>query len=164
MSQLKIKNGATWEEIPAGGIGVPSGGTEGQVLTKSSATDYATQWATPQNIVLLWENSNKATDASFAAQTINVDTSEYDFLLIVFCVHTHWTSNLAVQIIKNGTVGYIFAQSWGGEIQPGQSLQTYTRKVDASSTSAVVFGTAYYGTSSSAGTLNVPFYIYGVKA
>lgn len=48
MSQLKIKNGNNWESIPAGGIGVPSGGTTGQVLQKSSGTDYATEWATPQ--------------------------------------------------------------------------------------------------------------------
>lgn len=45
MSQLKIKNGNNWESIPAGGIGVPSGGTTGQVLQKSSNTDYATEWA-----------------------------------------------------------------------------------------------------------------------
>lgn len=45
MSQLKIKNGNNWESIPAGGIGVPSGGTTGQVLQKSSGTDYATGWA-----------------------------------------------------------------------------------------------------------------------
>lgn len=44
MSQLKIKNGSSWESIPAGGIGVPSGGTTGQVLKKSSNTDYATEW------------------------------------------------------------------------------------------------------------------------
>ena len=47
MSQLKIKNGNNWESIPAGGIGVPSGGTTGQVLQKSSNTDYATEWASP---------------------------------------------------------------------------------------------------------------------
>ena len=29
------------------GVGVPSGGTTGQVLQKTSGTDYATQWATP---------------------------------------------------------------------------------------------------------------------
>ena len=45
MSQLKIKNGNTWEAIPAGGIGVPSGGSSGQYLKKSSAVDYATEWA-----------------------------------------------------------------------------------------------------------------------
>jgi hypothetical protein len=30
------------------GIGVPAGGTAGQVLTKTSATDYATTWADQQ--------------------------------------------------------------------------------------------------------------------
>lgn len=44
MSKLKIKNGNTWEEVPAGGVGVPPGGTAGQVMMKSSDTDYATQW------------------------------------------------------------------------------------------------------------------------
>lgn len=44
MSQLKIKNGNNWESIPAGGIGVPSGGTTGQFLKKSSSVDYATEW------------------------------------------------------------------------------------------------------------------------
>lgn len=31
----------------ADGVGVPAGGTTGQVLTKTSSTDYATEWATP---------------------------------------------------------------------------------------------------------------------
>ena len=44
MSQLKIKNGNSWEPIPAGGMGVPSGGSSGQYLKKSSSTDYATEW------------------------------------------------------------------------------------------------------------------------
>ena len=44
MSRLKIKNGNTWEEIPAGGVGVPSGGNAGNALVKASATDYATIW------------------------------------------------------------------------------------------------------------------------
>ena len=42
--QLKIKNGSSWESIPAGGVGVPSGGSSGQYLKKSSSTDYATEW------------------------------------------------------------------------------------------------------------------------
>lgn len=47
MSQLKIKDdNDQWINIPASGIGIPSGGTEGQVLQKSSNTDYATQWVT----------------------------------------------------------------------------------------------------------------------
>ena len=38
--------GATGAQGPAG-PGVPTGGTTGQVLTKTSATDYATNWQTP---------------------------------------------------------------------------------------------------------------------
>ena len=44
MSKLKIKDGNNWVEIPASGVGVPSGGTAGQALVKSSGTDYATEW------------------------------------------------------------------------------------------------------------------------
>lgn len=44
MSQLKIKDGANWIPIPAGGVGVPSGGTQGQVLAKTGSADYATGW------------------------------------------------------------------------------------------------------------------------
>jgi hypothetical protein len=41
--------GATGPQGPAGanGQGVPTGGTDGQVLTKSSSTDYDTAWETP---------------------------------------------------------------------------------------------------------------------
>lgn len=46
MSQWKVKNGNTWEAIPAGGVGVPSGGTQGQVLVKASNADYDTEWET----------------------------------------------------------------------------------------------------------------------
>jgi hypothetical protein len=43
--------GATGATGPAGtnGQGVPVGGTTGQVLTKTSATDYATGWAAPSS-------------------------------------------------------------------------------------------------------------------
>ena len=56
MSQLKIKDGNNWIDIPSGGIGVPSGGTTGQVLVKSSNTDYATEWATASE----WEDVTSA--------------------------------------------------------------------------------------------------------
>lgn len=45
--------GATGPQGPAGadGVGVPAGGTAGQVLTKSSGTDYDTEWTTPNPVV-----------------------------------------------------------------------------------------------------------------
>ena len=69
MSQLKIKNGGSWEAIPAGGIGVPSGGTTGQVLQKSSNTDYATEWATPLTI-------RKTTITATVASSGNIPASD----------------------------------------------------------------------------------------
>jgi Chaperone of endosialidase/Collagen triple helix repeat (20 copies) len=46
---VKGDTGATGTQGPTGatGPGVAPGGTTGQVLTKTSATDYATNWATP---------------------------------------------------------------------------------------------------------------------
>ena len=41
-----VMDGATGQTGPAG-PGVPSGGTDGQVLTKDGSTDYATRWETP---------------------------------------------------------------------------------------------------------------------
>lgn len=55
MSQLKIKDGNSWVNIPSSGIGIPSGGSSGQFLKKSSSTDYATEWANinmPQTTIL----------------------------------------------------------------------------------------------------------------
>ena len=45
--------GATGPQGPTGpagadGVGVPSGGTTGQVLSKASGTDYDTEWTTPE--------------------------------------------------------------------------------------------------------------------
>lgn len=40
-------DGATLGGFPIGGIGIPVGGTSGQVLTKQSGTDYDVDWDTP---------------------------------------------------------------------------------------------------------------------
>lgn len=44
-------NGQTFDVMDgangADGVGVPSGGTQGQVLAKTSGTDFATEWVTP---------------------------------------------------------------------------------------------------------------------
>jgi hypothetical protein len=59
MGVLKVKSSGAWVDIPTvgppgpqgsqgpAGTGVPAGGATGQVLTKTSATDYATNWQTP---------------------------------------------------------------------------------------------------------------------
>jgi len=79
MSQLKIRNGNDWYSVPAGGAGVPSGGSAGDVLVKSSSTNYATEWVS-KGITLLWENPDPT--LSFADQTLPLDLSGYDMVLI----------------------------------------------------------------------------------
>ena len=44
MSQLKFWDGTDWEPIEVEGV-VPDAGDEGQVLTKSSNTDFDLEWA-----------------------------------------------------------------------------------------------------------------------
>lgn len=45
---IKIWDGSAWQEVVGlpgiDGVGVPSGGSTGQVLAKNSATDYDTEW------------------------------------------------------------------------------------------------------------------------
>jgi hypothetical protein len=67
------------------GVGVPTGGTDGQVLTKTSATDYATAWedATGGGAALtyptfIWEQYEAVDHFSVAASgnlTLPLDTS-----------------------------------------------------------------------------------------
>jgi hypothetical protein len=54
---LKVYTGSAWINAPQGptgatgavGVGVPVGGTTGQVLSKIDGTDYNTQWSTPNS-------------------------------------------------------------------------------------------------------------------
>lgn len=51
MTVLKARVGADWVTIGGAAAGVPAGGSTGLVLTKKSAADYDTQWATNQPIL-----------------------------------------------------------------------------------------------------------------
>jgi len=56
--------GATGVQGPPG-QGVPTGGTTGQVLTKTSAADYASTWQTPSAILPLTQNLTFAPDNTY---------------------------------------------------------------------------------------------------
>jgi len=66
MPVLRFWNGTAWADLAAG-LGVPPGGTTGQVLSKKSTTDYDTQWATPSaggtNVLQVYE-ANAVTGAT----------------------------------------------------------------------------------------------------
>lgn len=52
--QVTLASGNVTIQFPVSvaGVGVPTGGTSGQVLTKSSGTDYATTWSDPASVSL----------------------------------------------------------------------------------------------------------------
>lgn len=68
-------------ETLIGEVGIPSGGSQGQYLVKSSADDYAVGWES-HGMDLLWENAS--VNSAFAAQTISIDLSAYDFIILDF--------------------------------------------------------------------------------
>lgn len=167
MSQLKIKNGNTWESIPAGGIGVPSGGTTGQVLQKSSNTDYATEWAS-KGMTLLWTNPNPT--SAFAAQTLSVDTSDYSFIAVEFRTHIN-VDNYLVSIMRTGTKSGFGVMVMGGFFNPSTQANAngYTREVDLTSSSSIGISGSFYASAatswkSTASTNEmIPTNIWGIK-
>lgn len=105
MSQLKIKNGNVWESIPAGGIGVPSGGTTGQVLQKSSNTDYATEWANAVG-ARIEEITRTGTTTSTGYIVTDMLWSDYDIMCAWATVST---GSYYVDIRPSGS-GYVVAR------------------------------------------------------
>ena len=101
MSVLKVRNGASWESIPAGGVGVPSGGSAGDALFKSSSSDYSTQWKLPLTMELLWTNGTPSN--AFAAQTVAFSYSGFDLLLVRYNITNTWSDPaIAIQSAENG--------------------------------------------------------------
>ena len=153
MSQLKIKNGGTWEAIPAGGVGVPSGGTTGQYLKKSSSVDYATEWSNlPSNLTLLWENDSP-TSAMANDTQLPIDGS-YPLYLVIYKLEASNNQNCGTYFL-NGFNVTIFGAS-------GYYNKVYERSLNWN-TGYLSAGNAYAGSSSVNNSVCIPLKIYGVK-
>ena len=156
MSKLKIRNGSTWEEIPAGGVGVPSGGTAGQVLMKSSATDYADEWADISEAgamsawELLWTNASPT--SAFAAQTIAIPTT-YDFYMIL-CDPTPGYNEPSSYFFPNGKGAFM---SWSS----GYSRVPSSRDAQWAA-SGIQFLDAFSNGAAN-NSVCIPTAIYGIK-
>ena len=150
MSQLKIKNGNEWVDIPAGGVGVPSGGNAGDVLVKSSAVDYATEWKS-KGLTLLWTNSNPT--ASFAAQMVSLDLGGYDAVLVISCLATSATKQDNAMLVMVGDSARLCSTD--------NANNAFNRDIDVLS-SGVKFYTGQTGTTSQNGS-RIPLKIYGIK-
>jgi hypothetical protein len=163
MSKLKIRdqnNPNTWYEVPAGGVGVPSGGTQGQVMYKTGPEDYATGWGTASNIgamskwVKLWENASPTSE--FAAQTVSLSLDGYDFVMVVF---QHWTSNNVNNsaFCRVGEYGRLLSYDWtlayrdyhvettGIYFNIGLYVTTYNDRNSVGQTGAAVIPLQIYG-------------------
>ena len=169
MSVLKVKDGGSWVTLPAGGAGVPSGGSAGQILAKASGTDYATGWQDPADVgimpfwTLLWENASPS--SIFSAQTIPLDLSGYDTVWIVSKRTTSATD------VRMSGFAIIDSQTHTIEITSPFTNNAFSmvRREFTPSVAGVAFGGGYLktGTESSAASVEnqyaVPLSIYGIK-
>lgn len=145
-------------ETLIGEVGIPSGGSIGQYLVKSSADDYAVGWES-HGMDLLWENASPPSD--FAAQTITLDLSPYNFIDIGF----YW-------YIGNSDYG-IFWQRF----KVGFENKQYAFRADNSawidirelivSTTGVTFSASKEsqgtGSTSNNNSATIPYQIYGIR-
>jgi len=136
---------------------VPTGGTAGQILMKSSATDYADEWADISEAgamskwTLLWTNASPT--SAFAAQTVALDLSGYDAIILV---NMYWTNNslcrshyIPIDGNPYGCPVQNYAGAWAG-------------RTCTATASGVVFD-AGVGTSGIDNSGGLPFEIYGIK-
>lgn len=126
--------GPTGPQGPAG-PGVASGGSAGQILAKVDGSDYNTHWINPPdpsgfvsyaqaqtlttaqqtqarsnigaNWTLLWQNASPG--SSFAAQTISLDLSNYQFVYITFGRSDAAAENIAQVMLKGNTYRNTYA-------------------------------------------------------
>lgn len=159
MSQLKIKDGTNWIPIPAGGVGVPSGGTQGRVLYKTGSADYATGWGTASDIgamskwTLLWTNASPT--SSFAAQTVSLDLSGYDAVLIIYKMDTATGTYYSHTCPKGLTMNLVGFYNYRGR-RGATMLDTGVTFGDGS-------GASTTGSMETNNGMCIPYQIFGIK-
>lgn len=108
MSVLKIKDGNTWIPMPASGVGVPLGGTQGQVLMKASSTDYDAGWADDPSSIYIKDIACSAMTGDFVSTTdfrINSNSAVAEVTFAnpsAITSDVTWTTS-AGAIVLNGT-------------------------------------------------------------
>lgn len=148
---------------------LPSGGTTGQVLMKSSSTDYATGWGTASDIgamskwVKLWENASPTSD--FSAQNITLPSNDCDLYYIRVIRDKVAPAEIISPIfIRAGEKGFVRFMGGTVSVQTG-SIIAYAREITMTSATqvsmadCVLFGAA----SGTRNDLAIPFQVYGIK-
>ena len=112
---------------------------------------------TSNNPSLLWQNSYSASSTSFAAQTINLDLSNYD-AVIVSLVRVHTSTTRWYFVIPIGTSQVVNMYMNGDETNVGGN--TWYRLI-TTSTNGITFGNPLNDASCNYGML--PCEIYGLS-
>ena len=142
------------------GPGVPAGGSAGQVLAKTSGSDYATGWITPEanGWRLLWENPNKGSNFNHP-QTISIPgLGNYQEVMIM--VRQSTAASLDVTnlfLFQDGLKFQLFAFV----MNPVRRTEIYfrTNGIEFSSTgNGAIMNT--FGNYTSGGQYCIPTYIY----
>lgn len=104
---------------------------------------------------LLWENPNPT--SSFAAQTVELDLSEYDKVLVIF--KSYNTQEQYISVICKKDINTRCSYLW-------DASYIYLRNITPKS-SGVTFGDCYYGkllqSMATQNTGLIPIEIYGIK-
>lgn len=143
--------------------GLPAGGSSGQVLSKASATDYDAEWVAPPGWDLLWTNASPT--SVFAAQTISLDYSAYDFLAIIVANRTDQPQQHT--IIFEAISGKGYTTSKNTLISSGAYWQYREGTLTATGLSITDALECYYTTAFhkpvTANAVLIPIAIYGIK-
>jgi len=98
-------NGLDWGPVTPSGVGVPTGGSSGQVLAKASGTDYDTEWVNQSGVCGGGDWKNTANDRVMWYFYESANTSIYDLP----------TANCFVLVFKKTAArGVAFAFGWDG--------------------------------------------------
>jgi len=120
--------------IGAAGQGIPSGGSAGQVLAKSSSTDYAAAWSSlsmPQTVLVPEPGSSNKVTTSFTAWC--QETSSYRSLIAQTFYQAYGGNNATGDILLRTGVqdiyawfGYMITQSGAKRSLPFDSTSSAT--------------------------------------
>jgi len=141
-NEVRVYTGTAWVALGSGSAVLPSGGLEGQILAKSSDTDYATGWIDnyAKEVRLICKNDSGSTipkGTPVAANGAVGDTIRIIPAIANGTIDAQYFIGVTAQSIADGSTGYV---TTFGEIQ-GLNTNSFT------------VGTLLYISPTTAGTL-----------
>lgn len=149
--KLSYQKGGTAEIINnLGGVQLIANTTDGITGYKVNGADTVFPFSAKAE--LLWTNPSPT--SAFGSQSISIDTSEYENIIIVARIATSNDKESIVGIFpSNNFSGYYLAGGYGGGSQ---------REIKSSSTTSLVIGNNFANTTM-VNNCGIPVRIYGLK-